>query len=691
MNQVAQFLVMLICSCGVVVAAEKPLVFEKDAFPILRAHCFKCHGESKQKNKLDLRSRDSVLKGGKSGPAVVAGSLRESLLWGHIATDKMPDDDNKLSDEQKDRLRRWVLDGAHDIRSAASAEKPQELVKVKVEKRGVHTITKVIDKQIAAKLKAAKIPVSPGADDATFLRRVYLDLTGRAPSYAETVQFLEDQDKGKRAKLIDDRLASDEFGRHFAIYWHKLLIPKSAGAYRRIPHNKFRTWLAESFNAGRGWDTIVTDLVTAEGYLPSNKDNELSRKKDAKMQPQNVATAFIDVHNTEGRPQPKGIITSVSRLFMAQSIECAQCHNHPLAKWRKTDFWAAAAFFERVRFEKAVFEDTSISRLMEPIEGKALEYKDEGKGRFSFVPAIYDEPVIDMENANGKRTGRMIRSRYLDRSVPELDTSKPYRSEFARWMTAPENPYFARAYTNRIWGQLLGRGFVEPVDDMSEDNPPSHPQLLAELAAEFSGSGFDIKHLIRCICNSETYQCSSEPVSGNEKDVKLFSHQALKQLTEEQLFATLQITLPTFAAEVKRQLKDKNPHLFEQYFLETYETGTGPATDFTRGLQQALRTMNGDGEFFNRNAILHRGGSDEEPAAVLRRIYLQVLNRPPTAEESARMTEAVKTGIAEIKAMTSQKNYRPPTPKKDRPDQTPDPYADVLWVLVNSGEYMFNH
>ena len=101
--------------------------------------------------------------------------------------------------------------------------------------------------------------------------------------------------------------------------------------------------------------------------------------------------------------------------------------------------------------------------------------------------------------------------------------------------------------------------------------------------------------------------------------------------------------------------------------------------------------MNGDGKLFNRNAILHRGSSDEEPAAVLRRIYLQVLNRPPTAAESARMTEFVKTGIAEIKALTSQKKYRPPTPRKDQPDQTPDPYADVLWVLVNSGEYIFNH
>ena len=626
----------------------------------------------------------------------------------------MPADENKLSDTQKDVIRRWIVQGAHDAKSVMLSERKKEQIEISFEKRGVETIQSLIDQRIERKLKEASLITAPTCDDATFLRRVSLDLIGRAPNYQETVSFLgkrspsESQStpdlqsqRKRRSELIDQLLASQEFGDHFAIVWHKLLIPKSSGAYRRIPHRKFREWLSESFHQNRSWDEIVTDLVTAEGYLPSNKDNENTRKQDAKRQPQNVATAFINAHNTQGRPQPKGIVASVSRLFMAQSIECAQCHNHPLAKWKQTDFWAAAAFFERIRYEKAVFGDDQIGKLIEPSEGKDLVYEDKKAARYAFVPGVYEEPVIDLEDANEQRTGKMIRAAFLDGTSPEFDSENKHRKHFAEWMTSTENPYFAKAMVNRIWSQLLGRGFVEPVDDMSEDNPSSHPQLLEELTVEFAASGYDIKHLVRCITNSETYQRSSErnlslasdsQISGQLSE-QLFQYQALKQLTEEQLLSTLQTTLPTFAKVLEEDAKDKNPNLFRKEFLEVYEAGSGPLTEHTRGLQQALRMMNGDGKHWNREALADwkkRSGKNISVEQRIEQIYLQILNRFPTSNELTRMSEFVQAATLDIEELYKGKR-KPESRKKGHPDNTPDPYSDLIWVLVNSGEFIFNH
>lgn len=671
-------------------AGEVPS-FEGEVRAILAARCISCHGEHDPKNGLDLRSRAGLIKGGKTGSAMQPGSLRESLTWTFLATDKMPAEGKKLTAAEKTIIRKWILAGAPETEAdaskvAGSSQRTSTAVEIASKPESVASI---IDEQVESRIREANVTATDPTNDAEFLRRVFLDLNGRVPSFEETKRFLDDRDSLKRRKLIDSRLESDEFGKHLAIIWHKLLIPKSAGAYGRIPHGKFREWLAKQFNSGRGWNEVVTDLMTAEGYLPSNKDNEITRKKDKKLQPQNIATSFINVHNTEGRPQPKGIIASVSRLFLAQSIECAQCHNHPQAKWEQTDFWAAAAFFERVRYEKAVYGDTSISRLTEPTEGKDLVYEDKAKARFSFVKGVYPAPVIDLQDANGQLTGQMIKAKFLDGLEPKLDQNESFRRPFAEWATAKDNPFFARAMVNRLWSQLLGRGFVEPVNDMSEDNPPTHPELLDRLAAEFAASDFDVKHLVRCICNSKTYQRTSVPADPmSQPDDDLFAQQALKQMTSEQLIASLEVVLPTFEKTLQEDLEDKNPGLFRKAFLEIHETGDGRATEHTRGLQQALRMMNGDGKLFNRDAVGEMVSDKNSVEVNVRNIYLQALNRQPTDAELNRMSDFVKVAREEISKVDKR---RLPQPRKDRPDATPAPYADIIWVLINSGEFIFNH
>ena len=386
----------------------------------------------------------------------------------------------------------------------------------------------------------------------------------------------------------------------------------------------------------------------------------------------------------DGRPQPKMIAASSSRLFLAQSMDCAQCHNHPLSKWRRTDFWGVAAFFERIRFPSAGGGNNANSVLSEPSKGKDLVYNQ--KDRYYFVPGIRPEPVIAIESSQGTLTEKLVRARFLDGTEPEMDLSQSYREVYAKWVTDKANPYFARAATNRLWNHFFGRGFVEPVDDMSEDNPPSHPELLQLLADEFAASGFDRKHLIRCICNSETYQRSSKPLDGNVKDVTLFSHQSMRQMSAEVLLDSLCLVVPPLAkvrkeSETSKRGRNANGR-FTKEFLQILDAGEGSPTEFSRGLQQALRLMNADGKLFNSEAVRPLISSIDEPAKRIERIYLAVLSRRPSERELSLMMRYVKDANSSANGKEADK----------RNNQTQaDPYADIFWVLINSSEFICNH
>ena len=200
---------------------------------------------------------------------------------------------------------------------------------------------------------------------------------------------------------------------------------------------------------------------------------------------------------------------------------------------------------------------------------------------------------------------------------------------------------------------------------------------------------FDVKHLVRCICNSQTYQRSSVPLNpGEPAPAELFAQQTLRQMTAEQLIRSLETVLPTFRDALKEDAEDKNPGLFRKAFLEIHETGDGPLTDHTRGLRQALRMMNGDGRLFNRDAVRSVVAADASVEQNVKGVYLQALNRPPTDQELQRMTQFVEQARQEISEFDPK---RLPQPRKDRPDAQPDPYADLIWVLLNSGEFIFNH
>ncbi len=527
------------------------------------------------------------------------------------------------------------------VKPPPDGEKPRTQLPV----RDPMPLAAAIDRAIDQRLAEAKVPPSLPADDAEFLRRASLDITGRIPTAERTRVFLADTDSQKRRRLIDELLASPDYGRHFGTVWRNRIMPLEAGKGGKPQADRFSPWLAEQFNRGRPWNEIVTELLTAEGDIA-----------------QNPQSAFV-MANSEGfRPQPDRLAASAARLFLGVQLQCAQCHNHPFTGWTQADFWGTAAFFGRVRNsgkKGPPFILTEEPDPDPPATGK--------KGAVGRPPAAPGGAIV-IPAAAGKGAGKVVKAKFLDGTEPALDDQRPYRPVFAAWLTAPTNPYFAPAAVNRLWAQFFGRGLVNPVDNFHPDNPPSHPALLKLLAAEFTASGGDFKHLIRGLCNSRAYQRTSRPVPGNETDSQLFSHVAVKVLSPEVLYDALATAMSAGPVPGgKRALPGLGSRgQFMQLFSalgDAAETG-----EYSAGIPQLLKLMNA--EEFNRGTpivdrLVKAGAS---PAQAVEELYLASLCRRPTADEVRLLSDYVAR-------------------RSDRQSG----YAGVLWILLNSSEFALNH
>jgi hypothetical protein len=330
-----------------------------------------------------------------------------------------------------------------------------------------------IDRHVHAKLKQLSILPSDLCSDDVFLRRIYLDLTGLLPPPEKAREFLADAAADKRAKVIDELLASEEFARYWALRTADLLRVNR----KTLPDGRaelFGNWLIDGYRKNVPFDKLVTELLTATG--------------DASKVP--AANYFLAIPNLED------LAETTSQLFMGSRVNCAKCHNHPFENWTQEDYYRIAAVFTRVKKSgKTVVSLAESGETKHPTTGKTLT------------------PF----------------------GIPARDDKADRRSGFVAWLTKPGNPFFARVEVNRMWFNLFGRGIVHPVDDFRSSNPAANPELLDGLATEFELSGFDRKHLIRLICNSCTYQRSTATNSFNESDDVLFSHYPIRRLTAEQL------------------------------------------------------------------------------------------------------------------------------------------------------------
>jgi hypothetical protein len=488
-------------------------------------------------------------------------------------------------------------------------------------------LSKHIDEIIDGRLRTEKVSLSARCDDAEFLRRVYLDITGHIPSAAKAQAFLDNLDVNKRAKLIDELLASGAYGKHQADIWQSLLLPRNS-ENRLVPFDKMTKWLEDKFNANVPWDQLVRDILTASG------------KSD-----DNGAVAYFLANAS-----PDKLTDNASRTFLGVQLQCAQCHNHPFTDWKQNEYWGMAAFFTKIRLQGNP----------RPMNRRELSVSEEGKGRLVRLPV----------------SAKKVPPKFLQGEEPKLNNGDAYRPVLAEWMTKPTNPYFSKAMVNRIWAQFFGRGIVNPVDDMHDGNSPSHPQLLADLSSQFAANGFDVKGLIRAICNSQTYQRTSKPNGSNrEAGPELFSRMAIKVLTPEQMYDSLiQVlgapnppTPPKNAnpAQLAR-LRNFNPRSLFVAFFKGDESAD--PTEYQAGIPQVLRLMNSP-QLNNASMLTPLLKARKPPADVIDHLFLATLSRRPTQREWNHTLALVR------------KN-----PKDPR-----QAYADILWALLNSSEFTLNH
>lgn len=500
-------------------------------------------------------------------------------------------------------------------------------------------VAALIDRDIAGRLAKESLKAGVQADDAEFLRRAHLDLVGRIPTADRLTTFLADKSPTKRAKLIDDLLAQPEFGQHMARTWAKLIAAEEP-PQRPIAEK----WLTKEFNENRPWNEMVTTLLTATGKGPE--------------------TAFVMSNAENKQPQPSKLAGSTARLFMGIQLQCAECHKHPFTDWKQEEFWAVAAFFANTRMQTKGMP-VGIAEVAAPAKGKG---KVQASGAAIVIP-----------NTAGKGAGKVIKAKYLAGEEPKFEGDGPYRPTLAAWLTSPKNPFFARAMANRVWGQLFGRGLVNPIDDMHEGNVVSHPAVLQTLADEFVASGYDVKHLVRCICNTEAYQRTSRVApspDGREED--LYARMAVKVMSPDTLYDSLCVAMSVKDLKVaeaagtssgrggsKGAAKEPPRERFVKAF-STQDPETTP-TEFTHGIPQALRLLNES--VFNAGAPVVDAlvKKDPTPEKVITGLFLATLSREPRDSEMKRCLTYVT--------------------HKSRASQPSVGYAGVLWVLLNTQEF----
>jgi hypothetical protein len=488
-----------------------------------------------------------------------------------------------------------------------------------------------LDAMLAAEWRVASVAPAAPASDAEFLRRVYLDLTGRIPTVPQVRAFLADNGDEGRAALIDALLETPEHAAHRANQWRRFLLPDGVDLAGFGGTAVFERWLREQFAANVSYDVFVTRLLLASGRV-----NE----------------AGPVLYFTALQLKPEEIATSTARSFLGTRLDCAQCHDHPFDHWTQDEFWGYAAFFARISRPDAEMENvSSVLRVMDANKGEVTLPETE-----TVVPPNYPFQIASIG---------AIRESVAPDGTTADDPSR--RSQLASWMTSTENPYFARATVNRVWSQLFGRGFVDPVDDMGGHNAATLPRVLDELADYFTRSGFDLRQLTRAVTRTRAYQLSSAAESDDLMSELLFARMGIKVLSAEQLYDCLAVVTLESSDDADRARRD---------FLRKVRTSAGGSRDYEAGIPQALTLMNG--------ARMARA-TDPAASGLLRSLeapfytdtdrvemlFLATLSRQPGDTERASFTNHVAAATSD--------------------DARRQAYGDLLWALLNSAEFTLNH
>jgi hypothetical protein len=490
-----------------------------------------------------------------------------------------------------------------------------------------------IDGWIEAGWQRESVAPTARSSDSEFLRRVTLDLTGVVPRVAEVRSFLADQASDKRERAIDRLLESPRHATHLANQWRDILLPGGVSRENLANAIGVQNWLRARFSENLRYDRFVSEFLVVNS--------------GAETGPALFYTTL--------ELKPEKLAAATARVFLGLRIECAECHHHPFDKWRQEEFWGYAAFFARLRPSR---ESPGMARL-------TIEDVAEGEVR---LPT----------------SGAVVAPAYPDGSRPRMDELGTRREQLAVWMAARDNPFLARAAVNRVWSQLFGRGLVEPVDDLGPRNPPSHPEVLDALADYFVATGFNLRELYRVLARTRAYQLSSVIAAT---PAALFARMEPKPLSADQLYDSLLMLRPRGAAAGGTMIPEgavpppgagggplADPMRVD--FLLRFPPLGGARADYSAGIPQTLTLLNG--QFLAAMTKAERGGLAAALAAPwldvderVRILFLATLSRFPDPDELPRFADAWR--------------------RSEQTDGAGQAAEDILWALVNSAEFAFNH
>jgi hypothetical protein len=515
--------------------------------------------------------------------------------------------------------------------------------------------TSELDKLVAGELREDHVKPAARTTDEEFLRRVSLDLIGRLPNPQELNDFVRDREPTKRAKIIDKLLASDAYARHWATFWRDVITSKYTDRRQLVLVPEFEKWLTSQFRENKSWREITRTMLTAEGGVLLRPGAAMMQSKDSTEKfESNGASVFLLAHLGEDQAEERAAETS--RVFLGIQIQCAQCHDHPFDEWKQRQFHELTGYFSRLRSRQFIGQQNSQPR----IELMSIPFREH-----------------KMPDKADPTKGTPVSPKFLTGVSPRRNLQdQERRAALADAVAAPDNFWFAAAFVNRTWGELMGQAFCQPVDDMGPGKDVFMPAVLKRLSAAFRASDYDIKQLLRTICNSETYQRQIRPGSS-DGDHLHFAAAYPTRLPAEVLWQSLVNVLGLMAPPADPRIAaaaafgaNRRPLPLESTFVSEFRFDPSLKSDEVEGsIPQALLLMNN--RDINRavqarpasslGRLLATHPKDED---AVRALYYKALTRKPTDKE---MSNAVA--------------YLHKVGKRE------EAFEDLLWALINSTEF----
>ncbi len=498
--------------------------------------------------------------------------------------------------------------------------------------------TNYVDTHTFAKLKQMSIAPSAVAEDYEFVRRAYLDCTGRMPTTDEAKAFLNDKDAKKREKLIDTLVDTPEFADFWALKWADVLRSSRKTLQVKGSYG-MQAWLRNHFLKNTPMDKIVQEIITANGNSYANP-------------PANYYRIAKD---------PTALAETTAQLFLGVRMQCAKCHNHPFERWSQDDYYGMAAWFARVKTKP------------EPVIGTKPAGAAGATAEVIFTAR--DGEVTQ------PRTQKQMKPRYIGTGDADVKPGEDRRAVLAVWLTSADNAFFGKSVANRVWFHLMGKGIVDPVDDFRDSNPSCNDELLDAMAKDFAKNKFDMKHLVKTIMKSRTYQLSAQPNDSNRDDSKYFSHAVTKLLTAEQLLdAICDFTampekfagLPAGTRAIQLPDGEVNHPFLKAFGQPARELACECERESDGNLAQALQLINGPtvnekvrGANNRLGKLLAAKMKDDD---ILTELYYAALGRAPFADEKQIALDHVSKREDKRKA-----------------------WEDLVWALINTREFLFRH